>query len=454
MTLDTQTFLKKDIWIYAFALAIRLFLMPITMHDDLIFIHYFPYFLSYRGIWDIYGYFGGHYLSQGFTYYPPMVYYVVAFFQWALHPVNPFFDALMAHAHTFFYAYQAIPPEGYLAPFSRMQTFGLVFWMKFPYLLTDVACIFLILPISRQLQKDTTLVADWLFHPVLLFSIYIFGQYRIFSAFLMWLLILLTLKNKRGIACVVFGLLCLMENYALYLGLPVLLILADGWRERIRFLAFMALSPVIVLAIFYFHSGHYVVNSYFSPVIAKTVVQGIFRHGSHIVGPAGKTILISNYLFMIIILFKKKSTYFIDARRRFDLLISVNTALFFALYAVSVTMIHYFMWVLPFYLVLQNFEKRWTPRLNVLLIALLFLFNLDSRELNLGLLKPLDPGYFMAVPSFHEWVTGYFVSWGKVIALSRLFFSVLCLYFMGHIYVHRIKPLLYNRSQQSKLEGI
>ena len=79
----------------ALALLIRLAVMPLTMHSDLLFIQVFPSFLSYHGNMDIYGSYGAHFLSRGFIYYPPLVYYAIGSFQWLLHWVNPGFGDFM-----------------------------------------------------------------------------------------------------------------------------------------------------------------------------------------------------------------------------------------------------------------------------------------------------------------------------------------------------------------------
>src|SRR3989338_8311250 len=88
------------------ALFIRLALMPFTLHGDLIFTNYFPYFLSHHGVWDIYGYFGDHFIQRsGYSFYAPLVYYVVGFSQWIFKILCPWlgFDDWMAGVHAVFY---------------------------------------------------------------------------------------------------------------------------------------------------------------------------------------------------------------------------------------------------------------------------------------------------------------------------------------------------------------
>ena len=127
------------------ALFLRLFLMPITMHSDLLFTNYFPYFFSSLGVWDIYGYFGSHYLAEeGHAYYAPLVYYLTGSAQWALKAFNPGFNSFMKHAHTLMYERLAGSIGDYLEPFSLRQRLQFVFMMKLPYLFAEGLCVFFI----------------------------------------------------------------------------------------------------------------------------------------------------------------------------------------------------------------------------------------------------------------------------------------------------------------------
>ena len=113
MKLDFNFFIK----ILFPALLVRLILMPIGFSGDLIHVNYFPYFLS-QNVWDIYGYFGDHYIMKGgFSYYQPLVYYVIGFFQILLKPLNPGIDAFMAHTHELMYFHTRMPGVDYLSDF-------------------------------------------------------------------------------------------------------------------------------------------------------------------------------------------------------------------------------------------------------------------------------------------------------------------------------------------------
>ena len=412
------------------ALIIRLVFMPITMHSDLLFIHYFPSFLSLHGVWDVYGYFGDHFLSKGFTYYPPGVYYLTAFFQWTLHALEPGFGPFMEQARSLMD--RGAETAQYFAPYTTDKVLRLVFWMKLPYLCAEAGCLWLLGKLYPERKPEAW--NWWLWNPVVLFSTYIFGQYRIFSAFWMFCVLYAVSKNRKREAALCLGALCLLENYALFLLIPSLMALEEKWTGRFRLLGWALFLPVAVLAPLAGSSQGYVFHSYFSPTIAKVALQGIFRHFSEWTGPLGKGILAAAFAWALAILWKGKG-------RGYCLFVHVNLGLLFVLYAVSVTTIHYFMWILPLLVVAQLNGPSWKKGFLAALLTLLFLFNLDSRALNLGLFLPLG-AHFLSYPSFHEWAVGRGLPWGAVVGGSRLLFSALCLYFAGNIYTQRIRPLL------------
>src|SRR4051812_26192355 len=107
-------------WIAA-GFLVRLALMPVGLHGDLLFIHYFPFFLSHRGIGDIYGFFGPHYLEQGFTYYGPGLYYGMALAQTLIRFAEGAFSPLMARFHEQLWS-GSTDLRALFGAFSRSQT--------------------------------------------------------------------------------------------------------------------------------------------------------------------------------------------------------------------------------------------------------------------------------------------------------------------------------------------
>ena len=434
--------------IFLGALFLRLLLMPVTMHSDLLFTNYFPYFFSSAGVWDIYGYFGGHYLAkEGYAYYAPLVYYLTGSAQWFLHALNPGFDFFMTHAHTLMYERLAGSIGDYLEPFSLRQRLQFVFMMKLPYLLADGLCVLFISMIFKDSARERRrALFFWLWSPVLIFSVYIFGTYRIYPALAVWIFIFMVQQNRKTWAAFFFGLLCLMDNFPWVLFAPVFLALGRDWPERARLSAVALLTFGAVFAPLYVSSHGYVIYAYVSPVLNKAVLQSLTGHSAvafTLVMKAVFGVFYGGLLFKLSRL-SRSALGTMDAARRTELVVWVSTAVLLFFYAASQTLAHYFMWVLPFFVILQAKGEPWKPAFTWALIALLFLFNLDKQTLNLGLLMPLDPSFFLSRPSLHD-VMDRWLPWGKVVAASRLLFSLLCLEFVRRIFVLRIRPLLEGR---------
>ena len=434
---------RLGVWIVA-AVALRLVLMPFTLHGDLLFVNYFPYHLSYLGVWDIYGYFGDHYVRQyGYSYYAPMVYYLVGFFQCAFKSLSPSFAALMQNIHTHLYAYSPLTPAECLRPFAGPEAWRLVAVMKLPYFLADILCVALIARVFGTSDRKKAVLL-WLWNPVLVFSVYIFGQYRIYPALFLWLVIFLVQKGRREWACICLGLMCLMDNFPWILLLPSVVILGRNRPERVRLAALVLLPFFVIFVPLYVSSQGFVFYAYFAPIYGVAVRQSLTLHFAPQVALAAKALLAAGYTRLLFLLFSGHWPISgIDDKARVAFFIRLNAAILFLFYATSQTLVHYFMWVLPFLVFLQVFEDHRFYRLSWLLMLCLFLFNLDTRSLNAGLLLPILLEKAMEIPSLHE-VMGRFLPWGSVVAFSRLLFSAVCLYLAWALMAREMRPEIKN----------
>ena len=439
--MDKASPIKKSAVFIVLGLALRLILMPVTLHADMVFVHYFPSYLSGRGVWDIYGYFGSRFTEMfGLSYYPPLTYYLTAFFQFLLKPVNP---DLIAWLNGFHEASVAGAQEGvvhFLSGLPVSKTLWIIFWMKFPYLVAEIACFAAVFNFFKSPDEKKRLTALWLLNPVLIFSSYVFGQYRIFPFLFMSLSALMLSRDRKGLSGIFYGFACLMDNYAVLLFLFMFFISGEKTRQKIRWASGVIFTVVAVLVPLYFSSGGQVLNAYFSPHLLRTAVaRGIFNHHLAIVNPICKIIFLGSYGWIFFRLATKKKNP--DKACQSDLFIYVPASLLFILYATMITSVHYLMWCFPFLFIIQVRGEPWRPFWTWCLTGLLFLFNLDGRSLNMGLFAPLNPVYFSSLPSLHE-LMSHFLPWGKVIVLARFIFSGICLYFAAALWKARIEPAL------------
>lgn len=412
-------------------MAIRLLLMPIALQGDIYFINVLPSAIYSRHTLDLYAYFAKDLALHGFIHYPPLVGYLTAFSQFVFLPVCPELASLTDHLSPLTTAFD-------LSIFSLVERLRFVFFMKLPYLIVDALCFALIWRISDSPKVRNFLVLFWLFHPVALYSTYIFGQYRIYTAFFEWALIYALLKDRKTLACLAFGAILLLENFAFMLLVPFVLAMGDTWRDRWKYTLLCILPFILVFLPLYVHSKGYAVYAYWGPAYSGQALKGIFLSFPLLSAVVGKLILGMVFLWVSVILLQKQTSPRKESST-LPLVANVWCALLLTVYATTMVSVHYFMWTLPFYIYLAAGKPPWPSWLSVALIFLLFLFNLDSRGQNLGLFTPLMLERANQFPSLHEILARY-LPWGKVIGLSRLLFSAICLYMTYQLIQKRIRP--------------
>ncbi|GEM_PF-1581226 len=451
----------RTLWlVLAAGLLMRLALMPVTLHSDLLFIHYFPSMFSLHGAWDVYGHFGTLFLSQGFTYYPPLVYYLIGFSQWPIVRVDPGLALFLAHLNEVMRVQVggAEPLAVFLAPFTRPETSRFLLWLKSPYLAADIVCLALA---ARALGGIRFAVKSWWLDPVLIFSTYAMGQYRVLSCAIVWLALVWVREGKRTRAFAALGALALMENYAFLIGPAVLLATAKDRRELLRLAVVATALFAAVFVPLYVSSDGYVRFAYVSSTIRAVALGSITNRFAGMTGPASK-ILFSVLLAALLgfLAAKRQVAAQLSDEQRFRAFASAAAVVLLLMYATSRISFHYVLWVLPPLAVERRYGAPWPRVLDAVFVVTLALFALDRRELNLGLLAPLDPVYFASFPSLHEAADAMFgclplpetvfrwLRWGAVVAAGRLIFSGLCLFFAWRLFALRLRPLLAPRARR------
>lgn len=405
-------------WVVA-GLLVRIALTPITLHGDLLFIHYFPFFLSHQGVWDIYGYFGPHYLDRGFTYYAPMVYFVTGCFQWILRPFESGFPALMEQFHAAFYAGKDFHPMDIAGNLSGGELYYQLARMKAPFLALEAASAWLIYKTLEKYPNAASVLPAWALNPVLIFSTAVMGQFRALTVFWTVLTLFLLSRDRRMAAAASLACLALTETYPALLIPFFILCVGRTWRERVRLSAWMGLIVGAVLTPFLIHSGGYALHSFYSPLIQKVAMGGVFLSAPAWISPAMKVFFGISFLWLL------KCCRSRSLREpAIDVWVHCSLSLILLLYATTSMALHYFMWAVPLLLFTQTKREPWPQPLTRLLYALLFLFCLDTRALNLMLFAPVHAP-LAALPSLHEWMDRW-IPWGKVVGSARLGFSVLC----------------------------
>ncbi|MHB1414821.1 MAG: hypothetical protein ACYC1C_06175 [Chloroflexota bacterium] len=210
---------KIGLW-FALGIAIRLALMPFTFHMDLFWEAYRSHLLPIHGTLP----------ADFFLQVVPKLLY--GFITWVTQPFFPDHAALLPDA----LSYSTTVPVSSQTELWRQlaNTPGvhlLVFFLKIPTLIADLASGVLLLHICKERPRAGYLVLIfWMLNPLNIYSAAIYGRHDIVGVFFI-LLSLLLLKRGRPISGTVAAVLGVLARLYLVVFLPFLL---RAWAASIR----------------------------------------------------------------------------------------------------------------------------------------------------------------------------------------------------------------------------
>lgn len=363
---------KKILLTLFLAVILRLILMPITLHPDLLGHSFGAYFFAYEKKINLYDTLADlpptHPLVKNFGVgdmfiYPPLTYYTLGIFRIL---VKPFTDP------------KFIPwlMENLSKIHSYPQLYQQLFFFKLPYLFLDIGLAFIISALFDEPRKKKIAFVLWLFNPLTIYVSFMVGQLDLLPTFFT-VLSLYLFKKKRGYwSMISIGIAASYKMYPLFLLFPLAFLISEKFIERIK-LVFTGLFPFVFFMAPYLSSSAFRAMV-FSPKSQKMLFMGWPVSGAEVIYPF--------ILFLTIFYF-----YSFYSKKR------LNPALVFSailLLIFSVTHYHpqWFLWVTPF-LIIEMVENE---NKNVLLILMMFfcwlvLTLLFEPSLSYGLFNPLWP---------------------------------------------------------------
>jgi len=351
---------------------IRLVLMPITYHPDLLGHSFSAYFLAYEGKINLYDTLASlppdHPLVKNFGVgdifiYPPLTYYTLGFFRFL---VKPFADPnlipwLMVHLDS-------------LHSYPRL--FEHLFLFKLPYLFLDIGLAFLLTKFFDDPKKKKLAFILWMFNPVAIYVSFMIGQLDLLPVFFSVLSLFLYKKKKNYLSMISMGIAASYKMYPLFLILPLAFLISDKFKERLK-LTLAGIFPFVFFIAPYLSSSAFRAMV-FSPKSQKMLFMNWPLSGAEAVYPF--------VLFLSIITFL---SYYQK--------INITPLPYFLailLLIFSVTHFHpqWFLWVVPF-LVLELVDNNFE---NIVLALVIFfgwilLTLLFEPSLSFGLFNPLWP---------------------------------------------------------------
>lgn len=358
-------------WALLVGVAIRLVLMPITVHPDLWGHSFTAYFFAYKGELNIYDFLLNlpknhplvvNYGVNDIFIYPPLAYFTLGFFRLL---VRPFADAnfipwLMVN----------------LSHFYSYPTLGLqLFLFKLPYLFIDIASAFLLAGLFDDEKKKKMAFALWMFNPVTIYATFMMGQLDILPVFFTILSCYLIKRDKIYWGLFSLGIGGAYKMYPLLLIPPAAFLLGKTFWGKTKLL-FVGLLPYVVTVAPYLGSKGFRAMVLFGPKETKmlfmswpvTAAEGIFPF----------------VLFLIVIYL---AAYYLPKKLNVEFyFLSILLLLF------SVTDYHpqWFLWLVPFLIwALVKYSFKYIEIVIAMLVTWLIITLLFEASLSYGLFVPI-----------------------------------------------------------------
>ena len=270
----------KESWFFLLvAVLLRLALMPITLHPDLLGHSFSAYFLAYEGKFNLYDTLAGlsqsHPLVQNFGVsdifiYPPLAYYTFGLFRLLVKPLAdpgfiPFLWENLDKIH------------------SYPRLFEHLFLFKLPYLFFDIGAAFLVASLFDDLKKKKRALLLWLFNPVTIYVAFMIGQMDLLPTFFTILALYFFKKNKFYFSALSIGVAASYKMYPLFLLLPLVFVASDNIKERIK-LALVGIAPFFLFIAPFLGSSAFRAMV-FSPKSQKMLFMGWPLSGAEVIYP-------------------------------------------------------------------------------------------------------------------------------------------------------------------------
>lgn len=399
---------------FGVALAIRLVLMPIAVHGDLL--------SSYHRSWI---------LLHDFPLKRLLPHEIIqAPFLWLYSLFLP-----MERLVTWEGGISATP-EFWTGTFASDPLANVaLFLMKLPYLLGDftVALVLLHLFASRP-ENGIRAASMWLLNPITIFTFYVFGRHDVI-AILFIALGLLTLGRSKSLRSALAIGVAIWSRYYPLLLLPFLLAVhSGGWKKRLQ-IALVALAPLAVYNVLLM-LGHDVFSGPVGTDSIPSIRMASSNFGTYLVRfnlDMGNL----QVLFVFPLLYVMLCTFAFAVPGRDDTVTrfsSFAACCLCLLYATTFFHPQYFSWIILFVVILRADSSD--PVLTGLHYCQLLLFVPYTffwrRELFGYLLTPLNPEFFASIASPWTWIDAV-GSPEILVNLARTALSAICLFMAGWI---------------------
>jgi len=369
---------------------IKLILMPFSAHSDLFATQIFPPLLLEEKVIDIFGYLDN--LGKSY-FYPPLSYYLFAFFEYFLQNFSSTYLEWLNQMRLSYLNGLQGQADVFLKAVQNPSLFFDIFLAKTPLLIFDVASLIVLFKFVKERVLKSEALYLWILNPVIFYTTYIFGQFDIIVLFFILLGFYLIRKHiKLGILA--FGFAGALKSYPFIIVLPLILIYGKDVKEKLKLLI-IAFAPFVISIIpTLINSPQLVLFTFFPKNIFhyKQPLEGWEKYSQFI--KYGSQAF--SYLLLLLI-----STFI---KLKDKLRTSIGISLIVVLLALTLagrTHFHYLIWEMPLMILWFRNNLKFLTVIILIQTISFASYKILASQLQLGLFAPINPDYFMSLPTFN-----------------------------------------------------
>jgi len=418
-------FAKKEKIIFTLIIvsfALKIGLMPIATHSDLFAVEIFPPLLFKNHIFDIFSYLDNLGLSY---FYPPLSYYLFAFFQFVLQHLSSTYIPWLDHMRLSYIQGLQGQADAYIKAVPNPNLLKDLFIAKIPLLIFDVASIFILFKFVKRgyLKKEALLF--WVLNPVVIYTTYLFGQFDVIVLFFILLGLFLIRKNK-ALGILTLGIAGALKSYPFIFVLPTALILGENLKEKLK-LIILAFTPFLIsISPTLINNPHLAVFALFP--------KNMFRYSEVLEGWPKYSQLLKYGLLILSYSLLLGYSYVLKLKDKFNTIVSVNLiVVLLALTFAGRTHFHYLIWEMPFMILYFKKDLKFLTKILLIQTISFASYKLLANPLQLGLFAPLNPQYFTSLPTFNDLIDK-FISYRIISTTGFTIFTLLNIYLITLVF--------------------
>lgn len=226
--LERMEFKKKILLILGAGILVRVILMPLLAHQDLMSTYSRSYNIAFEGVNPL------EYSQQ----------------------LSHFIQAVFLKLYSIFYDPSNFLPFG-LTNSENANVNLNIFLFKIPYLIFDILSFYVLYRMLKPLKENDQILglAFYFLNPILIYGVYVFGRYEVFPIFFLLSCLYFLQKNKPILSLVMFGLIILSRTSLIMLFPVYFLILCKNYKSLFSYTLPLGIIGGFFLALIFMVTG-------------------------------------------------------------------------------------------------------------------------------------------------------------------------------------------------------